>query len=309
LGDKNITANPQALTWDDIIAAFEHHQLQKGRSDETIRAYRSTLIQFNMFYKEHLQKKGPYLSRLQETDLYAFVDYLRTTRYLAVSSINRSVAALHSFSRFLIEMRWHRSDVAKGLRTYYVEDTYEPKRLSAKEIRRLITSVDLNCANGYRDHAILQLLLQCGLRLSEVARLSASDVSIGKNTGKVRIRDDKTRAERTVPLNASARNAIKNYLDKCGDMPSSSAFFISTRGNRISPKTIQHLVKKYLCAAGRPDLSVGDLRHHFALSLYDKNKNLSIVQRALGHRNLVTTARYIRSTHDEVASAIRVFAG
>jgi site-specific recombinase XerD len=304
LENKIITTNRSTPEWDDAVAAFESDQLRRGRSDETIRAYRATLIQFAKFYKESLEKKGPYLSRIQKTDVYAFIEYLRSTRYLAVSSINRAVAALHSFSRFLIEQHWHRRDIAKGLRTYYVEDVYEPERLSEKEIRRLVTSVNINGVNGYRDQAILQLLLQCGIRLNELVRLAVHDVAIGKTSGNIKIRDEKARSERKVPLNASARNALQAYLYMRGDLSSSDPLFFSTHGKRISPKTIQYLIKKYLCAVGRPDLSVGDLRHHFALSLYDRNKNLAIVQRALGHRNLATTARYIKSTHEELAGAI-----
>jgi site-specific recombinase XerD len=167
LGNKNITSNLQVpRQWDDMVAAFEQDLLRKYRSAETIRDYRSALNQFAGFCKIHLKKNGPDLSRLQETDLFAFIDYLRFTLYLAVSSINRTVAALNTFFRFPLEMHWARRNIAKDLRTYYIEDTYEPKRFKANEIRRLITSIDLNSAKGYRDYAILQLFLQCGIRLS-----------------------------------------------------------------------------------------------------------------------------------------------
>jgi integrase/recombinase XerC len=305
LGNKKITSTVRApRQWDDVVAAFEHDLLRKGRSAETIRAYRSSLNQFAGFYKTQLKKNGPYLSRLQETDFFAFSDYLRSTLYLAVSSINRTVAALHTFSRFLLEMRWARRDIAKGLRTYYIEGTYEPKRFSAGEIRRLVTSVDLNSVNGYRDYAILQLFLQCGLRLGELIRLSMNDVTIGKKKGKIKIRDEKTQAQRMVPLNASARRALANHLDRRGEMAGDAPLFVSTRGTRISSKTVQYLVKKYLCAAGRADLSVGDLRHHFALKLYEKRKSLPIVQRVLGHRHLATTSRYIKPSQHEIATAV-----
>ena len=291
-------------SWDEALAAFEADLLSKGRAQQSIEAYGSTLRLFGHFYREEFRKPGPHACRLQETDLLAFVDHLRSQRYLAASSLNRTISALHAFSRFLLEQRWHRRDVARDLKTFYVALPTKPERLSPPEVRRLISSVNLNAKNGLRDLAMVQLLVQCGLRVGELTRLVVDDVVLHKNVGRVRIRDQKTRSDRIVPLNASARDALRKHLHACGDRVGSEPIFLSQQGKRISIKSAQYQIKKYLCAAGRPDLSAQALRHHFALSVYERNGNLAVVQRLLGHRNLATTARYVQPTDKEIAGAV-----
>jgi integrase/recombinase XerC len=304
LDKKNISSNQCPRTWNDVVASFEEELYRKRKAKGTISMYGAVMKSFGMFYREHLQKPGPYVSRLQETDLYAFVDHLRSTRRLSLSAINRTVSTLHAFSQFIVEMQWHRRNIAKELRTYRVGLPPEPKRLSSSEVRRIVTSVDLNGRNGFRDLAIVQVFLQCGLRLGELTRLSIGDVTIHRTSGKIKVNDEKNRTERVVPLNASARSALRRYLDRRGEVSANDALFVSERGKRISNKMVQYLIKKHFCIIGRPDLSVHDLRHHFATELYERTGKLTAVQQVLGHRSIATTARYTQCTEKEISEAV-----
>lgn len=297
---KSRSKNP----WPETVAVFEDYLYQRGKSTETINAYGYTLKAFGRFYQNELQKPGPYVSRLQETDFQAFIDYLRSTRYLTASSINRYIAGLRFFSHYALEKRLHKRNIGKDLRTYFVGTAKAPSRLAPQETRRLIAAVDLNTKNGKRDLAIMQLFIQAGLRVGEVARLVVNDVVLYKTTGHIRVMDEKTRSDRIVPLNASARKALKDYSEIRGEPSGSDPLFLSQKGKRISVKTIQYLVKKYLSAAGRPELSARDLRRHLACELFRKKKDLSVVQQVLGHRDPATTARYIQATSNEVAEAL-----
>jgi site-specific recombinase XerD len=98
----------------------------------------------------------------------------------------------------------------------------------------------------------------------EVTHLCIDDVELHKKAGSVRIRDQKTRAQRMVPLNASSRNALGRYLKTRGHVPANEPLFLSQQKKRMSPKNLKYLAKKYLCMAGRSDLSARDLRHNFA---------------------------------------------
>jgi len=301
LDKKNITSD---RSWAETLSDFEDHLLQKGRSDETISAYVSTMKAFGTFYTDYLKKARLQIARLQETDIYTFVDYLKSTRRVALSSLNRSISALHAFSRFLIEKGCHKRDIATGLKSYRLGLAPEPPRLSTEEVRRLVASVDLNGRNGQRNHAILQMFLQSGLRLGELTRLSRRDVVIHQTTGRVTVRDEKGRSGRVVPLNQSARSALKGYLRIRGETDGDVPLFVAERGKGISAKTVQYLIKKHLCAIGRSDLSVHDLRHHFAMELYNRTGKLPAVQAVLGHKSVITTARYARSTEKEISEAM-----
>jgi site-specific recombinase XerD len=290
--------------WHDVLAAFEDELFRKGRAEPTVTTYASAVRVFGRFYQDKLKKPGPFVSRLQQTDLHAFIDHLRTDRLLKPTSINRHVAALRAFAAFLLSKRWHRQDLARELKTYRIDLADEPTELSKDELRRLITSVNIDGRNGHRDLAILQLFLQSGLRVSELARLCRDDITLHKTNGHVRVRDDKGRGERAIPLNASARNAVRDYLDSRGPVSGSRPLFLSERRKRLSVSSIQHLIKKYLCCSGRGDLSVHDLRHHFAMKFYQRSGKLTATQRVLGHRNINTTARYAQATQQEIQDAI-----
>ncbi len=119
-----------------------------------------------------------------------------------------------------------------------------------------------------------------------------------------KVRDEKTRSDRVVPLNASARSAIKKYLNTIDISSGITPLFHSQQNKKISTKMVQYIIKKYLCAAGRSDLSARDLRHHFALGLYNSHKSLPVVQKILGHRSIATTTRYIQPTEEELSQAV-----
>ena len=168
----------------------------------------------------------------------------------------------------------------------------------------MIAAVDLDTKNGPRDLAIVQLLIQTGLRVGEVPRLAITNVVLQKRSGHVRVVDDNTGSERMVPLNAPARHALRNYLAIRGATSGGDPLFISQRRKRISIQTIQFLAKKYLCAAGREDLSARDLRRHLAYELFRKHKELPVVQQMLGHRDPATTARYLQGAGKDLSTAL-----
>jgi site-specific recombinase XerD len=295
--------------WAEIVSEFEEYLFHLGRSQNSINSYGLTLKGFGQFYRTELKKTGPYVSKLHETDLQAFVDYLRTTQYLAASSVNAKIAGLRAFTRYTLEKKLHRRDIGRGLKTYFIQPSLKIPRLTKGETRRLVTSVNLNAKNGLRDLAIIQLLLQCGLRVNEVHNLCIDDAVINKKDGHLRVRDAKTRSERVLPLNASARNALQKYLAIRGDVAGKEPLFLSQHGKRLAVKSIKHLVKKYLCMAGRSDLSARDLRHNLGRGLYEETKDITTVQHMLGHRSIATTIRYIKPTEKEIAVAVEQLPG
>jgi site-specific recombinase XerD len=289
--------------WADGVAAFENDLYRRNCSHATVITYRSCLNIFAEFYRHDLQKPGPYIARLQETDLKTFIDHLRYDRKLSATSINRYVAALRAFSRFILINGRHRTMVAQHLKTYRV-DTAKSAALSRQELRRLITAVDLNGRNGRRDFAILQLFLQCGLRVSEVVRLSRDDVILHKTVGHILVRNEKGHQDRSVPLNLTVRQAIYDYLNARGPGPGIEPLFISERRRRLSIASVQYMIKKYLSIAGRDDLSAQDLRRHFAQSFYERSGNLTATQKVLGHRDINTTARYTQPSDKHIQATI-----
>ena len=279
--------------WEELIAAFENYLVQKERAENSVAAYSLTLRKFGEFYVKELKKTGPYLARLKPNDLQAFIQHLESSRYLSGSTVNQSVSALRSFSRFLIRQRWIRTDIAVGLKTHFIIHGRRHERLAEKEKRKLIDAPHLFRREEERDRAILQMMLQCGLRVNEVATLSIEDIKSAKKDKFVQIRAGQGAQARKIKLNTAASRALDEYFYTRGGLRQDDPVFISNRGKRLSPKTIQYLAKKYLCVIDRSELSADDLRYEFACRLYEKTGDINLVKEALGHRNKVTTSRYL----------------
>jgi site-specific recombinase XerD len=302
---NDMTANePLPDTWENALAAFENDLYRRDRSEKTVAIYRSCLQNFALFYLHELQKPGPFIARLHENDLKAFIDHIRYDRRLSASSVNLYIAALRAFSSFILLKRWHRRLLSRDLKRHRIDINSPPASLSRKEVRRMIAAVDEKSRNAPRNMALLQLMLQCGLRVGEIVRLSRDDVTLHKTIGCLRVRAAKQEHERTIPLNATARRALQDHLDALIPGSGSDPLFISERGRRMGVGAVQYLVKKYLCFAGREDLSANDLRNHFAMEFYKRSGKLTATQKVLGHRNINTTARYARATDRDIQEPI-----
>ncbi|MDY6895535.1 MAG: tyrosine-type recombinase/integrase [Thermotogota bacterium] len=303
LNGKIISLNH--YSWDEVIAAFESELYKQSKSEITIERYAACINIFSNFYRESLKKPGPYVEKLEKSDFRAFINYLRHDRQLSTPSVNRNVVALRAFSRFIFAKGLHRKFLAKDLKTYRVQTTKTIPHLSKREVRRIVTAVDLNSRNGYRNLAILQLFLQCGLSVGEVVRLSRNDITLHKTKGTIRVRDDKKGSQREIPLNKTVRKALNNYLEIRGPIAGHEPVFVSERQHRIGVATIQHMIKRILCIAGHEDLTTQDLRHHFAMEFYMRSDgDLVATQKVLGHSNIITTARYAKAFTHKIQEAI-----
>jgi site-specific recombinase XerD len=289
--------------WDEVLAAFENDLCRRGRSDHTVSTYGYAMKGFGAFYRNQLKKAGPYVARIQEADMQAFIQHIHNERHLSATSVNRHIAALRAFSAFIWASGWHRRVLARDLKTRHVYLSKVEPPLSKSEVRRLVASVNPNHRNGVRDLAILQLLLQCGLRVSELVGLLRDDVLFSKGGRRLRVRKGRGRQERIIRFNTAVRQAMEDYLKSLGPVAGGSPLFLSERRQRLSIAGVQYLIKKYLAFAGREDLSARDLRHHFALKFYAKSGTLTATKEVLGLRDISTTARYARATEKEFQEA------
>jgi integrase/recombinase XerD len=167
----------------------------------------------------------------------------------------------------------------------------EPRVLTKEEYQRLLSVI-----SKPRDRAIIQLLLQTGIRLSEIQRLTTADYHLPKRItkdalGTMRI-VGKGRKTRTVLLNAKACEALANWL-KVRPETDSNALFVSNRKRPMSRRGFQHVVKTYLTRADIEGAGVHTLRHTFATHHIAMGTDLITVQEFLGHASLDTTRVYI----------------
>jgi integrase/recombinase XerC len=227
--------------------------------------------------KQHLDR---YLSELDR-------------RGFAGSTRRRKVASIRSFFGFLQDAG--AIQLSPALKLIPPErERPEPRVLTEGEYKRLLETV----RGDIRDLAIIELVLQTGLRLSEVARLHVNHIDLPAKiskepgfVGSVTVLG-KGRKQRSVTLNYKACRAIKNYLALRPDSEDTHLFLTKYRKG-ISPRSIEKLLTKHLKEAGIPNASVHTLRHTFATHNVRRGTKLEVVRQALGHESLETTSIYV----------------
>jgi site-specific recombinase XerD len=260
----------------------------EGRSQHSMRSYRMDLEVVLAALPMPLDQVRP--SDLRE----CFRRQQQAGR--SPSSINRAIAAVRSFCRFLVEEGQLETNPAQALRSIRLGPPLAPKHLTVEEVQRLLSLPDTATPTGRRDCAILILLYNTGLRVGELCALSREDVRLpAEGWGALQVVGKGRRLHR-LPINRSAADALLAYFADRED--AGPALFLNRNGDRFSVRGIALLVNRYLRAAGITDRSGPHLlRHTFATHALRARPNLRAVQELLGHAWVTTTQRY---THLEV---------
>jgi len=289
---------------EELLILYEEYLARSGQSLFTIKSYLSALKLFHKWYQKTYEVKKVDHTIVKDIDLLSYRNYLQYEKRHKTSTINQHVAALRSFFSFLHVKGAIRESVIANLKPLskpYLRAPNVPKRA---QILKFFRMVNTGNDRGKRDFAILQLFVQCGLRLSEVANIELGDMDMDERKGVLRIAGGKGDQQREISLNKTARHALKVYLKARPNLPDTKKLFISQLRRPLSRRSIYHLTKIYLEAAGMPDLSCHDLRHLFATNLYNRHKDILLVKEALGHKTLESTLRYSHKTEEEIASAM-----
>ena len=239
------------------------------------------------------------------SDLYAFLVFCKEERQNGAASRARKTSTLRIFFKYLsVQTHQLENNPAEMLETPKVKQSL-PKHLTLEDSLELLNSVEGPYKE--RDYCILTLFLNCGLRLAELCALNLSSIS-GDGTLTVVGKGNK---ERMVYLNSACLEAISKYLPVRHNegVPASdkNALFISRNKRRISPKTVQHIVKTYLEKSGLGDMgySTHKLRHTAATLMYQHgNVDIRVLKDILGHANLGTTQIYTHVSDKQIKQAV-----
>jgi site-specific recombinase XerD len=241
----------------------------------------------------YLEQRG--ITRLDEVRSPALEVYLAELdrRGLEGSTRNRKVHTLKTFFKWLVAQEFLTSSPAARLVAPRAIKK-EPRYLSEEEYRRLLRA----CSHHARDAAIIEVFLQTGMRLSELARLTLTDIDLPKritrdieSMGSVRVQRKGGKIER-IPLNYKACQALAAYL-KVRPTVDHDGLFITKFKTRMTPRSIEYMVTKYLAETGIQHASVHTLRHTMATRHVMRGTDLKTVQVTLGHASLVTTTIYV----------------
>jgi len=263
----------------NLLPKFIGSLTEKKRSPATVLAYRSDLTQL-VDYLTGRQKATP--DQVQASDLDSFRDNLLANKYTP-KSVSRKLNAVKSFFRWMISENAIASDPSASVAHPKI-DSVLPKFLSQLEYRALRDVV----RNDTRIAAIIELILQSGLRISEVAALKISNLTDSEMT----IDSYATQPERKIPLNKPSRDVLDSYL-KVRPKVDSPYVFTSKNGKALAVRNIRASISRFMQKAELPSYSVNDLRTTFIVENLKAGVDLVLLSQVSGHKRLSTTERYL----------------
>lgn len=200
---------------------------------------------------------------------------------------------IRSFLSFLYQEGYIDANIAKGIVLPFTEMT-TPYFLTQAECIRLRNA----CSDNPRDGAIIELLLQTGITLSELICLTLDDIEIGKTmdteqkfTGFIRILGGRGRKQRVIPLNHTACLALQKHLD-IRKAAGSNILFLNRFNEPLRERGVQKILRKYLKKTGLERASVRSLRHTFGIHHAVKGTSAKTIQEVMGHKDPRSTSIY-----------------
>jgi site-specific recombinase XerD len=289
------------------LQAFLDRLAADDLSAATRRGYRYDLLHFIAWYTS-LYEAAPELTRLTEHDLITWRQHMMTQGGLKAASINRQLEAVRRLLRWAKANGTVERNVALHVKSVRVVREPRPLGLTAAQVHGLLrTAGESSHGLARRNYALIQLMLQTGLRVGEVAALRRRDVVLRERAGTVRVRNGKGLKEREVPLNATARRALRQLFGQEPAAPPEAAVFRSGHSTTMPVRSIQNAVAALVRRAGLAgsDITAHSLRHTFALAwLRQHPGQLVELSQLLGHESLDTTAVYTRASAADLARGV-----
>ena len=255
---------------------------KQGKSSNTIVAYKGDINQLI----KHLDKYGKDIDTAHVTTdhIKDFKNTLVKQKYTA-KSISRKLNSIKNFFSFL-----------KGESMIDVDPSTEvkhPKYLN--DLPRVLEPIEYRalrdvCRNDTRATAIVELMLQSGLRIKEIESLNIEDVL----SDSILVEAYESHQRRKVPLNNSARIAINRYIKEDRLDTKSKSVFITKTGRTLLARNIRSLLNRYFKKAGIKKVKVNDLRNTFIAYQLKAGVPIDVVSRIVGHKRISTTEKYLK---------------
>lgn len=292
----------------------------------TIRRYKSAIESFLQWYA--LEEHRPLLlEALTPMALIGYRNWLQQTQARATSTVNGHISALKAWCAWLTEQHHMEINPAKRIKLVGRQEASSREGLKPTQVNALLRQVEAS-RDGMRNYAIVQLLLQTGLRLDECSHLNLEDLDFGERSGRVTIRQGKGNKARLVPLNASARQALADYLaPRLGCDPTLKAvaaqwprpkhpqakpipLWKSQKGGALTTSAMRQMIDGVVRAAAArglvpPKTCAHTLRHTFARNYLEEYPGDVVgLATLLGHASLDTTRLYSQPTLEQLGGRV-----
>ena len=278
------------MNWDTSIENFKNYlKLERGLSMNSIESYEFDLIQFKNFIIENSINESPKKCSSSTVKRYLYKNFSNKKS----RSQARSISALKSFFNYLLFEGEIHSSPLNDIESPKIENKL-PEVLTEDEIKRLISSVNLDSEFGQRNKTIIEVLYGTGIRVSELIEIKLSNIFFKENILKVTGKGNK---ERFVPLGKIAIIEIKKYLNNRDKLKINSKFSDILFLNRYGRQLTRSMIFKIINDSSKnaeidKKISPHTLRHSYATHLLKNGADLRTIQLILGHESITTTEIY-----------------
>jgi len=281
--------------------------LNSTRTDNTETSYRSDLINF-------LESVNKSLLDIDIDDInYYFNKVLLfkpdSEEKYKPRSKNRKIASLNKFYKYLVKKKLTDDNPLEGFERFKVDTKEEKKILTKQEVDKLFKHMKMKIKNAkseyqrvlqIRNYALVTLLIKTGMRIEECLSLTPKEFRM--DTCEIFLIGDETKGKvsRTLYFNEKTKQIMQDYLDVRNKLNKNNLdyIFLSDGGKKITTNSANELLQTYGEKCGIYDISNHSCRHFFAITLYEKYKDINLVKSALGHSSIETTMIYLHTSTD-----------
>lgn len=273
----------------ELTEMFMSYLVQKRKSENTIKNYRSTMNIFDKWLE------GKSFLDVKECDIDCYINE-KIEDEIKPATINRAIATYRTFYEFLLNSEIISKMPTKLITNVSDEEEKEIKFFSKEELRQIIDNVkkelktcDIdNRKFAYRNLALLRLGMNTGLRISEICSLTTDRIDLEKRT--IKIINTKGKRNHTVSLNPDVYKNIVEYLKYRDEFPSCSDYvFVTKSGNKLAQNRVNDILSAYNNVEGKTDYSFHSLRHSYATILFENEVPIEEISKALNHSSINLT--------------------
>ncbi len=269
------------------IEKFTYHLEQSGKSKSTIVAYRKDLEQLN----EHLEGD---LQEVVTEVLKEAIDALQQKHEFSPKTISRKINSYRTFYRFMIE----NGEVTHNPAEEISHPKFTPKKPRVLSQIEYLALREISRGND-RLLAMIELMLQTGIRIGELSRLKVRHINIEQSKPHIAIEEFSTTEPRKVPLNMKATELLKKYLDSENIQEEEAPLFSTRDGNHIIIRNIRSSIDRAMAKAGIEEACVNDLRNTFIVAQLNAGVPVDHIAEVVGHKSKTTTQKYIELLNDK----------
>lgn len=262
---------------------FVQNLKDSGKAHATVIAYSKDIEQLVDFASKEKNKSE--VADISDVDIEEFKELLKKQRYTG-KSISRKINSIKAFFRYLMN-EGVISDNPADIVSHPKYDQAPPRVLTKTEYRALRDA----SRGDARMSAVVELLLQTGMRISELAALQIGDVDFDRNV--ITVRPQNSRASRRVPLNTAAKQAVMDYL-AVRPRAREKTMFLTKTCRPFLVRNIRTAIDRYFRLAGIKDAKVNDLRHTFIVEQLKAGTPLVYISQLVGHKRITTTEKYLK---------------